>query len=123
MTDVITVTMPYFADVSVNRYKTRGGRIKRAVWNWREALRMPVRVAHNDVKKFTPPIYVGIEILTAARGRLPDQENFRKIIHDAVSGGLGIDDQQFVAWQEMSPPARRPTGNEQSAIIVRVRGS
>ena len=117
---MIEIIMPYEPLVSVNRYKVPGKFfVLRQVSSWKVVLKHYIRQAEYQP---IPPCEVGIEIIVfVGPGRLPDTENFRKVIHDAVAEALCCDDQQFVPWQEKSPPARHAMPGEEPGIIVRVR--
>ena len=119
---MIELEMPYLANLSVNRchFMFHGRpQMRSDVRHWMSALQWEIEVAGALGYARGDRLRVGIEVIApAGPGRLPDTENFRKPIHDAVAAALWRDDQRFVPWEEQSPPARR--GEGQGAIIVRV---
>jgi len=56
-------------------------------------VRTQMRVA--DVE-FKPPVVVRIDGMFENKRSTPDVHNLRKVVDDAVSEGLGIDDRHFV---------------------------
>ncbi len=118
---MITIEMPYLANLSENRYRCRNGRLRSDVKRWVVALQLQLYVA--EISAEVPGDYarIGIEVIApAGPGRLPDTENFRKPIHDAIGVALDCDDQRFVGWEAQSPPARKAMKGERAAIIVRI---
>lgn len=95
----LTITMSYMGTLSVNRYKTNRGIIRREVRRWMADLAYTVHNALLDLDISTEPIFsppIRIRIDGYFRdNRVPDLANLHKVIGDALQDGLGVDDKHF----------------------------
>ena len=91
----MTVTMSYLPTLSVNRYKTAQGIIRREVKEWMDELTMVLLLMTNSQEiKWRPPIKLRLDAQFKDR-RHPDLHNLIKPICDSVKEGIGIDDKHF----------------------------
>jgi len=91
----LIVSMRYIGGtLSVNRYRTKQGIIRREVQDWMRDLKMAVQLAYRDMEKPKPPVHICIDGFFKDE-RIPDLANLHKVIGDALQIGLGINDKKF----------------------------
>ena len=96
----IEIHMEYIgSQLSVNHYLGKSGNrfwVKRDTQKWMDDLAGVIRIVVNaDKIKFKPPVKVFIRGIFKNGRAQPDLDNLFKVVCDAVSDGLGIDDKWF----------------------------
>lgn len=100
-TPLIEIHMEYIgSQLSVNHYLGKSGKhyyVKADTRKWMEELAWMVRVNAKSAQiEFKPPVKVFIRGIFKNERAQPDLDNLFKVICDAVSDGLGIDDKHFI---------------------------
>lgn len=117
--NVITVSMAWESNLSVNDRYTRGTRpkLRPEVQAWQEELAWEIKssLQHCPVD-LGPQLVVDVAFFFPEDGRTRDADNYFKTILDAVQMGTGIDDSNFVpfvrGWHYVHP--------NQSGFMIRV---
>ncbi len=99
-TPLITIHMEYIgSQLSVNHYLGKSGNrfwVKKDTQQWMDELAWMVRMmAKSAQMEFKPPVKVFISGIFKNERARPDLDNLFKVVCDAVSDGLGIDDKWF----------------------------
>ena len=95
------IEMPYFGNLSVNRYKIvgRGGRptnaTKPEVLNWMSDLADSIREHTNFSEFYGMPVLIKLTGFFYDDRATPDLSNLHKVIGDAVEPALGVNDREF----------------------------
>lgn len=96
----IEIHMEYIgSQLSVNHYLGKSGNrfwVKKDTQQWMDELAWMVRVSAKSAGiEFKPPVKIFIRGIFKNGRAQPDLDNLFKVICDAVSDGLGIDDKHF----------------------------
>lgn len=113
--NVITISMPWESNLSVNGRYTHGGRprLRPEVQAWQEELAWQIKssIAHLNID-LGPQVVVDIQMYFPQDGRTHDADNYLKSILDGVEWGTGIDDSNFIPFirDVKSVPSEGDTG-------------
>lgn len=113
----MTIEMEYFRNLSVNYYRTKDGRVKSDVKQWRDELAFIIKANMNAQDlEFKTPLKVRVDGQFKDKRSMPDLHNLLKVVCDAVEKGLGIDDRQY--FTETGQPEVGP----EPKVIVAISG-